>query len=194
MSAAQFEVELKFPVQDATAVRERLAVLGACWSEAVRHRDVYFAHPARDFRSTDEALRTRTIGEVTTLTYKGPVIDRATKTRREIEVDLQPGAGGTAALTQILEHLSFRKVREVTKTRQTAVITWQGIAVTCGWDEAPPLGTYLELEVVTDEAGKPAAQAGIIDLARHLQLPAQEHRSYLALMLAHDDQQQQTGQ
>ncbi len=186
MSGPRYEVEVKFPISNPDGVRARLAELGAVWSAGSRQVDCYFAHPVRSFPQTDEALRTRTVGNVTTLTYKGPVIDRQTKTRREIEVNLLPGPDSSVALTEILELLGFPAVREVVKTRQAATFIWRDQAITCGWDEVPTLGTFLELEIVTDEAGRPAAQACLLDLVRRLELPDQEHRSYLAMLLARD--------
>lgn len=185
-SSPRFEVELKFPLLETAQVRAQLASLGAAWSEPVVQRDCYFAHPVRKFAETDEALRTRSVSDQTTLTYKGPVIDRATKTRREIEVDLQPDIRQAAALTEILQHLSFTPVREVVKTRRTAAIPWQGETIHCGWDELAGLGTFLELEIVTDSARVPDAQQHVLSLAKHLQLPAPEPRSYLELLLAQD--------
>ena len=89
-----YEVELKFPLansSDVTSVRERIVALGAKPIDAVRQRDVYFAHPARDFAQTDEAFRLRCVGEQNALTYKGPLLDAVTKSRREIEVSVASG-------------------------------------------------------------------------------------------------------
>lgn len=185
-TAPQFEVELKFPLAETTQVLSQLATLGAVWSEPVVQRDCYYAHPVRRFADTDEALRTRSVGEQTTLTYKGPVLDRATKTRREIEVDLQSEPQQSAALAEILQHLSFVPVREVVKTRRTAAILWQGQTIHCGWDELAGLGTFLELEIVTGASDIAAAQQHVQGLAAHLNLPAAEPRSYLELLLAQD--------
>ncbi len=181
-----YEVELKFPVEDAETLWQRLAGRGAVWSEPSTQVDQYYAHPGRSFQETDEALRTRSENGATVLTYKGPVIDRATKTRREIEVTLAEAPESAANLQAILEHLSFRPVREVCKTRRTAVIDWQGSRITCGWDEVPPLGSFLELEVLATDSEKAAAQALILSAASSLGLPAPERRSYLEMLLQHD--------
>ena len=80
--AMQYEVELKFPVADLGAIEARLVELGTRFDEAVTQVDRYFAHPARDFARTDEALRIRQVGNACYVTYKGPKVDAATKTRR----------------------------------------------------------------------------------------------------------------
>ncbi len=185
-SAPQYEVEMKFPVIAADSLLANLADLGAVWSAPVRQIDQYFGHPSRNFAESDEALRMRTIDDENLLTYKGPVIDRLTKTRREIETDLAPGAPSAAALANILEHLGFFRVRQVVKLRRSATIHWSSHPVTCGWDEIAPVGTFLELEIITDAAGKSAAQRLLLDLAAHLALPAQEPRSYLEMLLELD--------
>ena len=181
-----FEVELKFAVIDAGGLRARLAALGAAWGPPVFQCDQYFAHPSRDFSITGEALRLRTVGEDHILTFKGAVLDRQTKTRREIETDLASTTAAARAMKETLMLLGFRSVRKVEKERRTATLTWQNRAITCAWDEVPPLGTYLELEIVTDDAGRAAAADAILSLAAHLQLPEPERRSYLKLLLTQD--------
>ena len=82
--------------------------------------DVYFAHPARDFAQTDEALRLRRKGDANCITYKGPKIDATTKTRREIELPLAPGPESLASWTALLEAVGFRPAGEVRKSRRKA--------------------------------------------------------------------------
>ncbi|OYW17553.1 MAG: hypothetical protein B7Z55_12300, partial [Planctomycetales bacterium 12-60-4] len=139
MSETPYEVELKFPIDDPESLRNRLAAIGAVWSEPIRQVDLYFGHPSRNFAETDEALRMRTAGADSILTYKGPVVDRRTKTRQEIEVELAPGSDSATALTGILQLLGFFPVREVVKTRRTATALWRSQAITCGWDDVVPV-------------------------------------------------------
>src|SRR4029079_17138635 len=84
----QFEVEQKHRVDDTGALTDRLAALGVAIGPPAVQVDQYFAHPCRDFASTDEALRIRTTGGASFVTYKGPKVDKTTKTRREIELPL----------------------------------------------------------------------------------------------------------
>ena len=89
-----YEVEMKFPLPtqaDVDSLRERITQSDAVAQESLDQRDVYLAHPSRDFVQTDEVFRLRHVGEQNYLTYKGPVIDAETKTRREIEVAAASG-------------------------------------------------------------------------------------------------------
>ncbi len=100
------EVELKFRVEDLDQLRQQLLELNAVFSPPVLQLDRYFAHPVRDFATTDEALRIRSVGNRSWITYKGPKLDSATKTRREIELALaQQDVGGLVA--ELWEALGF---------------------------------------------------------------------------------------
>jgi adenylate cyclase class 2 len=181
-----FEVELKFRVTNPDDLRRRFDELGTTWSEPVQQCDRYFAHPARDFRQTDEALRIRTVGDRHWITYKGPVIDTLTKTRHEIEAPLGDGSASLAQMIAVLVALGFRPVREVPKTRRDGQLAWQGRPIACTWDDVPPVGTFVELEIVTNDAGRAAARGGLLSLADHLNLTESERRSYLQLLLEQD--------
>ena len=90
----QLEIEQKYPVDDLQQVRKTLEALGATIESPICQVDLYFRHPVRNFVQTDEALRLRQVGEENFITYKGPKIDAETKTRREIELPLEPGRHG----------------------------------------------------------------------------------------------------
>lgn len=188
-----YEVELKFPVSDAVAIERELAALGAHCRDGVEQVDRYFAHPCRDFVATDEALRLRRTGDDVAITWKGPRIDAATKTRREIELPLAAAGGlgphaAEAAIgrwTGLLEALGFRQVRAVTKRRRPATVDWQGTLVGLALDHVSGLGDFLELELqaaTTDEL--PRARERLESLARRLGCGRPERRSYLELLVA----------
>jgi adenylate cyclase class 2 len=178
-----YEVELKFPVPDLAAVEKRLAELGAAVAASQEEVDLYFAHPARDFARSDEALRIRTIGAANYVTYKGPKIDRTTKTREEIELPLPGGPQGHADGQRLLEALGFRAVAEVRKRRRKARIAWQGREVEVSLDEVGSLGAFVELEIIASADGVESAKETILLLASSLGLAGSERRSYLELLL-----------
>ena len=181
-----YEVELKFQVSDASVLERELVALGARFREPVEQVDRYFAHPCRDFAATDEALRLRRTGADVAITWKGPRIDAATKTRREIELAVAPN-GGPAAIdrwTGLLEALGFRQVREVAKRRRSAAVAWDGAEVEAALDAVAGLGVYLELELQADADGVPLARGRLESLARRLGCGPTERRSYLELLLA----------
>ena len=189
-----YEVELKFPVPDTRAIEQRLTAMATRRHDPVEQSDRYFNHPGRDFARTDEALRLRRDGDRVVITWKGPRIDTATKTRREIELPLslelpQPGAAlhpaefAIACWTELLEALGFRPVATVAKRRSYAVVAWQGREVEVALDSVIGLGEYLELELQAVEADVPQARACLESLARELGCGNPERRSYLELLL-----------
>ncbi len=178
-----YEVEQKFPVEDLTVLAERMQALGATIGEPQVETDLYFAHPARDFAETDEALRIRHKGEKHFITYKGPKIDQTTKTRQEIDLPLPAEAGTFDAWRGILEALGFSPVAEVHKSRRKAHVAWQGREVECSLDEVDQVGTYVELELVVDAEQLDTARSCIGSLAQELGLSGSERRSYLELLL-----------
>ncbi len=189
-----YEVELKFPLADPQVVERRLVSLAARFREPIEQVDRYFNHPGRDFARTDEALRLRREGDEVVITWKGPRVDSATKTRREIELPLAsvpPAPGDHAhavertlgAWTELLESLGFRPVRTVTKRRRPARVPWQGTEIEAAIDHVHGLGDFLEIELLARQGEVPLARACLESLARELGCGAPERRSYLELLL-----------
>ncbi len=178
------EVEQKFAVADVAALQDRLTALGATPGKTLEQRDVYFAHPCRDFLTTDEALRIRQSGDHNYITYKGPKLDAATKTRREIELPLAAGAEGREQTRQLLVALGFTSVIEVHKQRRLFTIRWRQHAIEVALDQVTGLGDFVELEIVTEESGLAAARDAILALATELGLSKTERRGYADLLFA----------
>jgi adenylate cyclase class 2 len=178
------EVELKFRLVDEPALRQTLTQLNVEWHAPIAQVDCYFNHPARDFAQTDEALRLRQVGSENVITYKGPKLDAATKTRREIELPIAPGEPGLRQFGELLIALSFRRVAEVRKQRTKATFTWQGWPVELAIDAVAGVGPFVELEIQSEESDLAAARQAIIELAQRLSLTQSERRSYLELLLA----------
>jgi adenylate cyclase, class 2 len=178
-----YEVEMKFPVADMASLERRLADFEASIDAGQLEVDVYFAHPARDFTQTDEALRIRRKGPTNSITYKGPKIDAVTKTRREIDLGLPSGEESAQVWTGLLESLGFTVAGEVCKLRRKAHIDWQSQSVEVSLDDVQQLGTFAELELIVDADGIEAARACLTSLAEVLKLEAGERRSYLELLL-----------
>lgn len=95
-----YEVEQKYPLADVATVEAALARLGATWHGTVTQVDRYFNHPCRDFAATDEALRLRRTDGALAITWKGPRLAAATKTRREMELPLVEAAVPAAAMVE----------------------------------------------------------------------------------------------
>jgi adenylate cyclase class 2 len=182
-----YEVELKFPLVDTHAVLATLTELGAATAPPIEQVDRYFNHPGRDFKVSNEAFRIRSVGDWNCLTYKGPVIDAATKTRREIEIAFAEGPLASTQMIELLTALGFRPVREVRKTRTPWSLQWNGRTFDVALDVVPRVGTFLEIELIADEETRHAARDAILALAARLNLSQPEPRSYLELVLAADD-------
>ncbi len=180
----QYEVENKFPVVDLSRIVEQLQELGAEFHDVIEQADLYFSHPARDFGETDEAFRIRCVGAANLVTYKGPKIDSATKTRREIELPLATGTERVEDYTELFEALGFGVVAEVKKRRRGGHLQWNQWRVELALDDVAELGHYVELEIVVDQERLSAAQSAILDLAAYLGLPQPERCSYLGMLLA----------
>ena len=183
MSSVQYEVELKFRLTDFSMVMQRLLEWGAVKIGIENQVDQYFAHPVRDFAETDEALRIRSVGNVNRLTYKGPVIDLATKTREESELNFAPGPESAEQLAHIWELLGFRRVRVVRKGREIYKLQRDGRELEICLDHVESLGRFLEIEMVVDAAHKSDAQQAILALAQELNLGSAERRSYLEMII-----------
>ncbi len=180
----QYEVEQKFPTEGFDAIRTKLQRLHARFAAATEEIDLYFNHPQRDFRETDEAFRIRRRGQSNRVTYKGPKIDATTKTRRELELPLPDGEGVAERWTELLETLGFRQAGQVAKQRTKFEVEWQDRVVEGTFDEIDRLGTFVELELVVDAEELDEAKQVIASLAAKLGLVTSERRSYLQLLLA----------
>ncbi len=178
-----YEVEMKFPVADMAALEARLGQLGATIAGPHTEVDTYFSHPARDYSRTDEALRIRCRGESNFVTYKGPKIDRTTKTRREIDLPLAAGEQTAEAWKGLLLALGFAVVGQVRKSRRKAHVEWEGHRVEVSLDEVEGLGVFAELELVVDQPTIEVAKACITSLAEAMGLAGSERRSYLELLM-----------
>ncbi len=179
-----FEVELKFPIADADDLTLQLLARGARRGAVVRQSDLYFQHPSRDFRQTHEALRLRSTEDGLRITYKGPIIDSRTKMRREIELPVGREAADFDQFRELLTILGFEPVRGVEKIRALYDLTWEGRNLELAVDAVDGLGTFLEIESLAQDSDREAARDGILRFAENLGLKNPERRSYLQLLIA----------
>jgi adenylate cyclase, class 2 len=179
-----YEVEQKHVLPDVRAFEERLAERGVEIGAVVNQSDTYFAHPCRDFSQTDEALRIRTVGgDKSFVTFKGPKLDTTTKTRHEIELPLDRSDSDGRQFAELLASLGFKPVAVVRKRRRPFELKVGDHKVEGALDDVEHVGTYVELELMADNAGMDAAKKTIAALAGELLLGPTERRSYLELLL-----------
>jgi adenylate cyclase class 2 len=181
----RLEVEMKFPVADFAALRQRLRKRGArrAGTRPRREEDHYFNAPDRDFAQTDEALRLRRIGSANYVTYKGPKRDTQTKTRTEIEVGIDNGEEAAEDFCRLLRSLGYRDVTVVRKERTIYRMKAGGFPVDICLDEVDQVGRFAELEILAPASKLDAARNAVLKLAVELGLTGSERRSYLELLL-----------
>lgn len=177
------EVEVKYSVPDFRRMEAVLDSWGARIEPPRRDSDRYFNSPERDFAVSDEALRIRSIGDQNVITYKGPKIDKETKSRLEIEVPLANGAVAATDLGEVLIRLGYRPVAVVNKTRRIAKFTRDGFDMKASLDEVDGVGTYAEVETMAPESRFAEAKAAVLAAAAELGMSQPERRSYLQLLL-----------
>ncbi|WP_049987656.1 class IV adenylate cyclase [Halobellus rufus] len=190
-----FEVEVKLRAPH-DAVRDALDAAGAEPRGRLVQTDTYYDAPHRDFAETDEALRIREErpdgdppaanapdeDEATKLTYKGPLVEEASKTREEHETAV--GDGDTA--DEILDGLGFEPAAVVEKER--TFFDLDGYTVTL--DRVAGLGEFVEVEAeAEDDADVQRVREGVFDVVRRLGLDPDDQirTSYLGLLLAGDE-------
>ncbi len=167
------EIEVKCPVDDLDTVERILRDKGARFEGMLEQSDLYLAHPCRDFGRTDEALRLRKENERHILFYKGPKLDKLTKTREEISTPIPD----PESLKLILKRVGFEKVIEVEKIRRVYVMNEVEVSL----DLVTGLGGFVELEVQDLELER--GRAMLFGLMKELGLERTERSSYLELLL-----------
>lgn len=181
-----FEVEVKIRAPH-QPVRAALHERDADHLGSVRQVDTYYDAPHRSFEATDEAVRVRRESEdgepaeatdAGTLTYKGPLVEEASKSRLEV----QTAVADAAATHEILSSLGFSDVATVRKTRDR--YAFRGFTISL--DTVEELGEFVEIEseVDTESAIEPTREEATAALTELGLNPEDQIRtSYLALLI-----------
>ncbi len=174
------EVEVKAKINSFKEIEDKLENIGAVKSKKEFQEDIYFNSPVVDFAKSDEALRIRTTRENDHtnifITYKGPKIDSASKTRKEIEM----GIDDAVKCSEIFEEIGFKKVRTVRKNRQ--YYKFENFEISL--DDIEGLEPYMEIEIALDDgADYSDAQNKIFEFFERLGITdGFERTSYLELL------------
>ena len=168
------EVEAKYWSPGNDKIERALQRLGAKRLSQGSVEDVYFSHPARDFGSSDEALRLRKGDGVFEIEYKGPRMKGASaKAREEISVKVE----NPLEAQRIMERLGFREFCVVRKTRTSYLYDKIRVDV----DDVEGLGEFVELEVMTES---PEHSSLLFErIRKELGLDRPEPKTYLELLL-----------
>lgn len=159
--------------------------------------DTYYDAPHRSFAETDEALRLRretrvdgpdgdpgragetatdATGERAVLTYKGPRVDDASKTRVEHET----AVGDADAADAVLGGLGFEPTATVEKERERYRLDGFGVVL----DDVAGLGEFVEVERAAGEADVAAVREAARAVVERLGLDPddQVRTSYLEML------------
>ncbi|MEO8271235.1 MAG: class IV adenylate cyclase [Aureliella sp.] len=188
----QWEVEQKYEVDDLPALRDRLAISGFTSIGSETNSDVYFRHPCRNLKATDEAFRLRSLNDSSCVTYKGKRLAGPVKSRPEIELSVShvDRESWLAMFTQ----LGFTPLPAVVKRRESFVKSAEESRQDVGahsstlhvmLDEVEQLGSFAEIElIVSAESELQQAAQRIEQVAKQLGLRNVQPRSYNSMLLA----------
>ena len=174
------EVEVKAKIRSFDEMRKRLDEINAVKVKTEHQEDRYFNSPVRDFAQTDEALRIRETKSDDKhnlfITYKGPKIDAKSKTRKEVEMEIEDADKAS----KIFENLGFKEVRTVVKDREYYQYENYEISL----DNVHGLEPYMEIEIsLEDNSDYSKAQESIFGLFEKLGITdGFERTSYLELL------------
>lgn len=158
----------------------------------IKEKDVYYNHPCRDFRQTDEAFRLRYRQGQGFVTFKGPKLDAQTKTRREIELPIftyeqaesEKADGDLVKWDELLKALGFTPVGSVYKIRQKIKFWWHDYSVELSLDQLPQVGYFVEVELIApSESELEQTRCALLQIADTLKLKQIVRKSYLDLVL-----------
>jgi adenylate cyclase class 2 len=193
MNKTSIEAEIKIEVDNLESVESQLKSMGAKIKNSEKQIDLYYNHPCRDYSVTDEAvrLRRRMLTKektdssdfdkfpLTEITYKGPKLDKSTKTRVEYSV----GVDSYENAKLIFSSLGFIEVAIIEKQR----VFYTHGDITISLDNVLDVGCFMELErVVTSPDLLDNAQKELVELLESLGYSIEDsiRESYLELYLA----------
>lgn len=171
------EIEVKAKVKSEKKLEEKLRKIGAKFDKEVEEEDIYFSHPSRDFGKTDEALRLRKMTKPKKeffLTYKGKKIDKITKTREEITIDIG-SQSSYKNIREVLLKLGFKEVMEIKKRRK--LYKHKNFLISI--DFVKTLGTFAEIE----KKSKKYDAKEMLGFMKELGLGKSITKSYLELLM-----------
>ncbi|MFC0112605.1 class IV adenylate cyclase [Kibdelosporangium aridum] len=179
------EVEKKYMVPDAEALKTKLRDLGAKPSEPTRQVDAYYNAPHRDFLAPEaisEWLRIRTEERGSSINYKRwfPV-DEIIKTHAD---EFESKVDDVEAIRRLLQMLDFQPLVTVDKTREE----WQLPNAEVVFDHVLNAGDFVEFEFKGDAETIDDATAQLDEFISSLnvELGEQIRRGYPHILLGRE--------
>lgn len=146
------EIEIKARLRDKAAVIEKLKTLGCVFEKPVTHEDTVYAEHVgslKVFRTNKAFLRLRVKnGSKTFFTLKKRMANDLDAIEHEVEVSSRDEMEKALFLMGYKEAEWVKKVREVTRYNDCAICV----------DEVEGLGSFIEMETLTEEADSEAVQ------------------------------------
>ena len=175
MTKKLLEIERKRQLTgDAKELIKQLRELGFELQSNLHEIDTYYSRPDVDFMQTVECLRIRQRDGFAEVTYK-PATTAATHAKNNViikpETNLPIQPGDTATTKQLLANLGMVQLVEVNKYRrsfQSSDFPQATVAI----DEIKDAGTFVEVEVLSDDEN--SALAMISDIETKLGLDSAE--------------------
>lgn len=155
--ALETEVKIRITQEDLDRVRARLTELGAhCLSPRRKEKNILFDFADRKLETCGCAVRLRTYGKKTTLTFKGEIQeDPCFKKREELETSVED----PQALVKVLEALGMHICFEYSKFREIYRLSVDQDQAEICLDETP-VGTFVEIEGSENTIKALASQLG----------------------------------
>jgi adenylate cyclase class 2 len=175
------EVEFKAKIENYEKfieAKNKILSLGSKLISKTLEEDIYFQHPLRDFSKTDEALRLRGTNGKNYLTYKGAKISKISKTRLEIQTEIE----NFENTKEIFLKLGFKPVATISKKREKYILENTFIYM----DEVKDLGYFIEIEEETEnELSIKIIEEKLIKILEKINIPKKSitRKSYLELLL-----------
>jgi predicted adenylyl cyclase CyaB len=145
-----YEAEIKLIVADDISVRTALE--SRVDGENEEYEDYYFTHPTIVPKGSERELRVREISrsssKVILLTFKDEIVDAATKSKREYELQIEESAGLIQMFEAMGLHVDIHFVKRCTNWRLT-LGKYSILATLVSVSELPKC--YLELETLVQE-------------------------------------------
>ena len=182
------EVEIKLKIKDKKELEKRLLEIGFSEGDMVSESDTYYTSEYHDFAKLDEALRIRSIENLTTgekeavITYKGAKLDKKSMARKELETTV----GDAGICRGILTNIGFSPVPAVEKVRKH----FRKDEITACVDSVKNLGDFLELEwIIAKENEREAALRELEKILKQLGYSMEDttRRSYLSMLIGEDN-------
>ena len=147
------EIEVKFLLEDVSAIRDRIIRLGGIGGDSVFETNIRFENPFLGLGKNGSILRLRK-DRKTTLTFKSNTGDP--DDQYKINTEYEVTVGDFSMMKQILEALGFHQEQLYEKNRET--ILWHNTTLCM---DVMPFGHFLEIEGGKEDIRDMAQRLGL---------------------------------